>query len=213
MILRRRCTPQSPPPSVQWKPRWAIFKSTILPTSSPGCCPICPQGTTLSSYVKVGDCFKGAAWPSGLCVGLVSGHPGYESRSDPVCGFVMGRPEFISSATFVNRELFASSRLEFLILLPTWGNPDSAILEIFACGIWNPGPWNPECSCRNPESQWLLESRIQVPLKKIWNPLPGIRNPESKTVLDSLRLRFLIRFCFIWFICFYYTYLIGTPAN
>ena len=119
VILRRRCTPQSPPPSVQWKPRWAIFKSTILPTSSPGCCPIRPLGTTLSSYVKVGDCFKEAAWPSGLCVGLVSGRPGYESRSDPVCGFVMGRPEFISSATFVNSELFASSRLEFLILLPT----------------------------------------------------------------------------------------------
>ena len=158
------------PASVQWKPRWAIFKSTILPTSSPGCCPIRPLGTRLSSYVKVGDCFKEAAWPSGLCVGRVSGRPGYESRSDPVCGFVMGRPEFISSATFVNRELFASSRLEFLILLPMWGNPDSAILEIFACGIRNPGPWNPESQCQ-------LKSRIQVPLKKIWNPVTGIRNP------------------------------------
>ena len=176
MILRRRCTPQSLPPSVQWKPRWAILKSMILPTSSRGSSPNRPLGTRLSSYVKVGDCFKEEAWPSGLCVGLVSGRPGYESRSDPVCGFVMGRPEFISSATFVNSELFASSRLEFLILLPMWGNPDSAILEIFACGIWNPGPWNPEYSCRNPESQWQLESRIQVPLKKIWNPVTGIRN-------------------------------------
>ena len=25
-----------------------------------------------------------------------------------------------------------------------YGNPDSGILEIFACGIWNPGFWNPE---------------------------------------------------------------------
>ena len=145
--------PKALSPLVHWKPRWAIFKSTILPTSSPGPSPIRLLGTRLSSYVKVGDCFKEAAWPSGLCVGLVSGRPGYESRSDPVCGIVMGRPEFISSATFVNSELFASSRLEFLILLPMWGNPDSTILEIFASGIRNPGLWNPEYSCRNPESQ------------------------------------------------------------
>ena len=29
---------------------------------------------------------------------------------------------------------------------------ESGILEIFAGGIRNPGPWNPEYSCRNPES-------------------------------------------------------------
>ena len=29
---------------------------------------------------------------------------------------------------------------------------ESGILEIFACGIRNPGPWNPEYRCRNPES-------------------------------------------------------------
>ena len=97
--------PPPPHPLVQWKPRWAI-----LPTSSPGSSPIRPLGTRLSSYVKVGDCFKEAAWPSGLCVGLVSGRPGFEYRSRPLCEFFMGRPEFISSATFVNRELFASSR-------------------------------------------------------------------------------------------------------
>ena len=43
-----------------------------------------------------------------------------------------------------------------------------------------------------------------------WDPESMAWNPESKTVLDSLRLRFLILFCFI---CFYYTYLIGIPAN
>ena len=107
-----------------------------------------PLGTRLSSYVKVGDCFKEAAWPSDLCVGRVSGRPGYESRSDPVCGFVMGRPEFISSATFVNSELFASSRLEFLILLPG---------HVRESRFRNPGNfclWNPE--------SWALESGIQL---------------------------------------------------
>ena len=29
---------------------------------------------------------------------------------------------------------------------------ESGILEIFARGIRNPGPWNPEYRCRNPES-------------------------------------------------------------
>ena len=29
---------------------------------------------------------------------------------------------------------------------------ESRILEIFACVIRNPGPWNPECTYRNPES-------------------------------------------------------------
>ena len=33
-----------------------------------------------------------------------------------------------------------------------YGNPDSGILQIFVSGIRNPGPWNPEYSCRNPES-------------------------------------------------------------
>ena len=33
-----------------------------------------------------------------------------------------------------------------------WGNPDYGIREIFACGIRNPGLWNPEYSSRNPES-------------------------------------------------------------
>ena len=68
------------------------------------------------------------------------------------------------------------------------GNPDSRIRENFACGIWNPGLWNPEDSLRNPESHKRLESRIQVPLTKTGiNYLEsGIHGPESKTVLDSL---------------------------
>ena len=39
------------------------------------------------------------------------------------------------------------------------GNPDSGIRENFACGIQNPGFWNPE-------SHQRLESGIQVPLTK-----------------------------------------------
>ena len=49
------------------------------------------------------------------------------------------------------------------------GNRDSEIWEILAFGIWNPGPWNLEYSCRNPESKFhwkksgiqYLESAIQ----------------------------------------------------
>ena len=47
-----------------------------------------------------------------------------------------------------------------------WIDPDSAIGENFACGIRNPGLWNPEFSSRNLESHWRLESRIPVPLTK-----------------------------------------------
>ena len=55
---------------------------------------------------------------------------------------------------------------------------ESGILETFACGIRNPGPWNPEYSCQNPESPLQLESGIQVPLYKIWRLVIGIRNPR-----------------------------------
>ena len=41
--------------------------------------------------------------------------------------------------------------------------------EKFACGIRNPGLWNPEYGSRNQESHYRLESRIQAPLKKIRN--------------------------------------------
>ena len=52
---------------------------------------------------------------------------------------------------------------------------ESGILKIFASGILNPGPWNSKYRCRNPEFHSQLESRIQVPLKKIWIPVIRIR--------------------------------------
>ena len=48
-----------------------------------------------------------------------------------------------------------------LLFRPMYGTPDSAIQEIFACGIQNPGLWNLEYSSRNPESHWRLKSGIQ----------------------------------------------------
>ena len=41
------------------------------------------------------------------------------------------------------------------IRIPEYGkflHLESGILEIFVCGIRNPGPWNPEYRSRNPES-------------------------------------------------------------
>ena len=59
------------------------------------------------------------------------------------------------------------------LILPLWGNPDSSIWEIIACGIQNPGN---SCLC-NPES-WALQSGLQ--LKEYRIPLIiGIRNPSS----------------------------------
>ena len=57
------------------------------------------------------------------------------------------------------------------------GNPRPPALNdspVFACGIRNPGLWNPEFSLKDLESRKRLES--------------GIHSPESKTVLDSLTL-------------------------
>ena len=61
-------------------------------------------------------------------------------------------------------------------------SPCEGIREIFACEIRNPGPWNLEYSCRNPESG------IQDPVNKDgessnWNPESTARNPKSKTGL------------------------------
>ena len=50
----------------------------------------------------------------------------------------------------------------------------------FACEIWNPGLWNPEYSLRNPESQELLESRIQVPVTGIQYLESRIHGAESR---------------------------------
>ena len=54
------------------------------------------------------------------------------------------------------------------------------MLEIYTCGIRNPGLWNPKYSSMNPEStkNWNSRIGIQVPLAKIWNSVPGILNPR-----------------------------------
>ena len=64
------------------------------------------------------------------------------------------------------------------------GNTDSWIRETFACRIRNPGLWNTECSSRNPESHWRLESRIQYPGSGIRNPRPGIQNQRLPWILS-----------------------------
>ena len=48
----------------------------------------------------------------------------------------------------------------------------------FACGIWNPGPWNLEHSSRNldPTNNWNPESKF--PRHRIWNWVRGIWNPR-----------------------------------
>ena len=74
---------------------------------------------------------------------------------------------------------------------PMQGNVDSGIREIFACGILNPGLWNPEQSLRSPESHFRFESGVPVQLTKnsetnTQNPESMAWNPESTTVLDSL---------------------------
>ena len=65
---------------------------------------------------------------------------------------------------------------------------ESGIGNKFACGIRNPGLWNPESSSMNSESHQQLESEIQVPIflkneessTGIWKSTAW--NPESKTV-------------------------------
>ena len=66
------------------------------------------------------------------------------------------------------KEVQISESVKFLLV-------ESGILKIFAGGILNPGSWNSEYRCRNPESHSQLESRIQVPLKKIWISVIRIR--------------------------------------
>ena len=61
--------------------------------------------------------------------------------------------------------------------------------ENCAWGIRNSGLWNPEYSSKNPESQQILEPRIQFHRQRLeastWNLESTVWNPESKTVLDS----------------------------
>ena len=51
------------------------------------------------------------------------------------------------------------------------------IWKMFACGIRNPGLWNPEYSSRNPDptNDCYPESKLQDIDS---NPVPGIRNPR-----------------------------------
>ena len=68
------------------------------------------------------------------------------------------------------------------------------IREIFACGILNPGLWNPENSSKNPESYWRLESRIQVLHTEIGIQYleSGIRDEESR-IQDCLGFLYMGR--------------------
>ena len=61
--------------------------------------------------------YKEAAWPSGQRVGLVIPRSEVRVRLWPLAGFVLGLPEFKSSATLVNSQPVASCQLGFLILL------------------------------------------------------------------------------------------------
>ena len=49
------------------------------------------------------------------------------------------------------------------------------VRNIFACGIENPGLWDPEYSSRNPANDWNPESKFH--LQRLRNQLFGIRNP------------------------------------
>ena len=54
------------------------------------------------------------AWPSGQHVGLAIRWSRVRVPLWPLSGFVLGRPEFNSSATLVNSQLVASYQLGFL---------------------------------------------------------------------------------------------------
>ena len=49
------------------------------------------------------------------------------------------------------------------------------VRNIFACGIENPGLWDPEYSSRNPANDWNPESKFH--LQRLRNQLFGIQNP------------------------------------
>ena len=59
----------------------------------------------------------------------------------------------------------------------------------FACGVWDPGPWNLEYSSRNldPTNNWNTYSkfhahRIRNQELGIWNPQHGIQNPKMSWI-------------------------------
>ena len=56
---------------------------------------------------------------------------------------------------------------------------ESEIWENLACGIWNPGFWNPVYRSMNSESPALtITIRNPTSIDKNRNPVPGIRNPR-----------------------------------
>ena len=58
-----------------------------------------------------------AAWSSGQRIGLIIPRSQAQVRLWPLAVFVLGHPEFKSSATLVNSQLVASCQFGFLILL------------------------------------------------------------------------------------------------
>ena len=64
---------------------------------------------------------------------------------------------------------------------------ESGILEIFACGIRNPGPLNPQYSCTSPESLYNNWN----PNSKIWILEPSNCKPESMTWKQNPRVSWI----------------------
>ena len=62
---------------------------------------------------KESDGDREAGWPSGLRVGLAIWRSWVRVPLWPLAGFVLGHPEFKSSATLVNSQLVASCQLGF----------------------------------------------------------------------------------------------------
>jgi len=60
--------------------------------------------------------------------------------------------------------------------------------ETFACGIQNPGLWNPEYSIRNPESHLTIGIQNPSSTDNNWNPVlySGIHGVGSR-IQDCLR--------------------------
>ena len=55
-----------------------------------------------------------------------------------------------------------------------WRNLHFGIREIFECGIWIAGLWNPECSLRSPESSTNPESKSVLEYAKFFNAVSGL---------------------------------------
>ena len=69
---------------------------------------------------------------------------------------LLGNPVF--DLSFIKDVLFRNltALLAFKYHRPVQENPDSGIGGIFACGIWNPGPWYPESHYLKPACSALF---------------------------------------------------------